>query len=184
MGGLDTLSTRKMQQSAIKASGQLTVGDLYRFSLHTLFRRFRWFLGIVAAGALFFVTSLLGRTFHWEWTWSNIVGPLILFVLVPYAFLIAPYFAARKQLANPNVGGPKTYVFSEAGIELSGPTVQAHLEWSSVVEVRETSRQMLLYPQQSMAFVLPKRFFESEADMAALRALISAKVKHAKLRQR
>jgi len=168
--------------ATICASGQLQAADLYRFSLTTLYRRFWWFLGIMAVVAVFFISSLFRGNIKWEWTWGNVWGPLFPFVLVPYAFFLAPYLAARKQVrTNPNLNGPMKYVFSDEGIEFTGPNVQAHFDWNAIVEVRETSAQFLFYPQQSVAYVIPKRFLAGPADRAALRALVRSHTTKSKL---
>jgi hypothetical protein len=171
-------------QVGVSASGQLTAGDIYCFSLTTLFRRFWWFLLIMVVVAVFFVTSLSSGTAHWEWTWGNVWGPLFPFVFVPYAFFLAPYLAARKQVKiNPNLSGPITYVFSDEGIQIKGPNSVARLDWRAIVEVRETSEQFLLYPQQAIAQVIPKRFLPTPQYQSALRSLFRAHVAKLKLRK-
>jgi hypothetical protein len=167
----------------VVASGQLTPGDMYRFYLTALARRFRWFLVIMAVVGSWFVVSLSTGSAHWEWTWPNVIGPMFPFVLVPYAFFVAPYFTARKQVrTNPNLNGPLSYGFSDTGIEFSGPNTRAHLDWKAIIEVRETSAQFLFYPQQAVAHVIPKRFLASSDDQAALRTLSRARVQKVKLR--
>jgi hypothetical protein len=154
--------------------------DMYRFSLTTLFRRFRWFL--IAVVALLIVVSLNIIAGQWDWSWQNLLGPAFL-VLIPYAFLVSPYFASRKYLRkNPNLTGPFTYIFSDQGIEISGPHSQGRLTWEAIIEVRETPTQFLLYPQTAIADIIPKRFLPNVDQQATLRALLRAHVKKVKLR--
>lgn len=162
---------------------KLETMDMYRFSLTTLFRRFRWFMVLMLAVALGLIVSFVSQEWHWEWGWQNILGPLFVFVFMPYAFFVAPYFSSRKYLRrNPNLSGPLTYTFSDAGIEVSGPNSQGRLNWQGVMEVRETPAQFLFYPQTAMAHVIPKRFLSNHDVQAALRALVRTHVKKAKLR--
>ena len=154
---------------------------MYRFSLMTLFRRFRWFVGIAVLGVSLVVFANV-RAGQWDWSWQNLLGPVFL-IFIPYAFLISPYFAARKYLRrNPNIAGPFTYTFSEGGIDVSGPNSQGHLNWQGVMEVRETSLQFLFYPQTAIAHIIPKRFLSNTDLQAALRALVRTHVKNVKLR--
>ena len=166
----------------VLATGQLTPGDLYRYYLSALLKRFWWFLVLMAVVGTWFIVSLSTGTIHWEWKVSNLAGPLFVFAFMPYAFFIAPYFTAKKQVrTNPNLNGPVRYQFSESGIELSGPNVQANLNWKAIVNARETASQILLYPQQTVAHVIPKRFLAGPDDLSALRSLIRVHVPKARL---
>jgi hypothetical protein len=120
---------------------------------------------------------------RWQWSFPEMLGPLFPLVLFPYAFFIAPYFAARKRVkTDPNLKGPVNYNIANDGIEFSGPNVHAHLNWTTIMEAQETSAQFLLYPQASIAHVIPKRFLRTPADELALRALIRAHVAKSKLK--
>jgi energy-coupling factor transporter transmembrane protein EcfT len=167
---------------SVTATGQLTTQDLYRFSLMTLFSRLWWFFGIMIFVGAWFIVSLVTGSIRWQWSVPNVIGPLFPFVIFPYAFFIAPYFAARKLVeTSPNLKGSVHYTFADDGIEFSGPNVQAHLDWKAIVKARETSAQFLFYPQASTAHVIPKRFLPTPADALALRALIRAHVAESKL---
>jgi len=169
------------EPGAFSVEVKLETMDMYRFSLMTLFRRFRWFLPI-AVGALIIVVSLNVIAGQWDWSWQNLLGPAFL-VLIPYAFLVCPYFSSRKYvLKNPNLADPFTYIFSEQGIEVSGPHSQGRLTWEAIIEVRETPAQFLLYPQTAIANIIPKRFLANVDQQATLRALFRAHVKKVKLR--
>jgi hypothetical protein len=168
---------------SVTATGQLTTQDLYRFSLMTLFTRLWWFLGIMILVGAWFIVSLLTGSIRWQWSVPNVVGPVFPFVIFPYAFFIAPYFAARKRVeTSPNLKGTLSYIFANDGIEYSGPHVQAHLDWNAIIEARETSAQFLLYPQASIAHVIPKRFLATQADEVVLRGFVRSHVAKSKLR--
>jgi len=170
-------------QTAISVQVELTPADIYRFSRMALFRRFRWFLMIVVP-AVILVICLNVLAGQWDWSWQNLLGPVFLFVFVPYGFLVSPYFAARKYLRkNPNVVGPMSYVFSESGIDVSGPHAQGHVNWEGIVQVQETAAQFLFYPQTAIAHVIPKRFLSDPEQQAGLRVLARTHVKKATLRR-
>ena len=168
----------------VTASGQLSVGDIYRFSLYALWKRFWLFLVIMVICAVYVPYSIFLAQQHWEWTISSSLGLAFPFVLTPYAFFISPYRGAKKLIkANPNVQGVLTYVFSDAGIEITGPHSRSHLDWAAIASAAETSAQFLLYPQQAIAHVIPKRFVASTDGQQALRNLLKAYVAKARLRR-
>src|SRR5712692_2572218 len=168
-------------QTALSVEVQLIPTDIYRFSLMTLFRRFRWFLAI-AVLAILPVIFLNVKAGQWDLDWQNLLGLFFLFVFMPYAFFVAPYFAARKYLRkNANVAGPLSYIFSDRGIDVSGPHSQGHLNWGAILRAQETRSQFLLYPQTAIAHVIPKRFLANADQQSSLRALVRAHVKNAKL---
>jgi hypothetical protein len=166
----------------VTASGQLSIGDIYRFSLYALWKRFWFFLVIMAICAAYVPSSIFLAQQHWEWTLSSSLGLAFPFVLTPYAFFISPYLGAKKILkTNPNVQGTLSYVFSDAGIEVTGPHSRSNLDWAAIASATETSTQFLLYPQQAIAHVIPKRFVPSPDRQAALRNLLKAHVAKAHL---
>ena len=168
----------------VTASGQLTVGDIYRYSLYTLWKRFWFFLVVMAICAAYVPYSLFLAQQHWEWTPSSLLGLAFPFVLTPYAFFISPYRGARKFIrTNPNVQGVLSYVFSDAGIEITGPHSRSHLDWAAIASAKETSAQFLLYPQQAIAHVIPKRFIASPEQISALRGLVKSYVKSRRLKR-
>jgi len=163
--------------STIVASGQLSVGDLYRYSLATLWRRFWFFLIITAVAGAYAPYSMLWSKQNWTWSPNLLLGLAFPFVLTPYAFFIGPYLGSRKLLrTNPNLQGVIQYVFSEAGIDASGPHSHGHLDWSAISEVRESASQFLLYLHRSFAHVVPKRFIASHNEVSALRRLLKQHV--------
>jgi hypothetical protein len=168
----------------ITASGQLSVGDIYRFSLYALWKRFWFFLVIMAVCAAYVPYSIFVAQQHWEWTVSSLLGLAFPFVLTPYAFFISPYRGAKKLIkTNPNVQGVLSYVFSDAGIEITGPHSHSHLDWAAIASATETSGQFLLYPQQAIAHVIPKRFVTSQDGQQALRNLLKTYIAKAHLRR-
>jgi hypothetical protein len=168
-------------QNVVSLQVQLTPKDIYRFSLTTLFRRFRWFLPIAAVGVLS-VTFLNVMAGQWDWSWPNLLGPAFLLLML-YGLFVSPYFGARKYLRNnASVVGPQSYIFSDSGIDVSGPHSQSHLSWEAILEVRETSSQFLFYPQTAIALVIPKHFLANPDQQASLKALVRRHVNKAKLR--
>ena len=163
---------------------QLDAGDMYRYSMTAMFRRFRLFVVLFSFLAVYLAFQFSSKDFHWSWSWGNVFAPLFFFIFFPYAFFIAPYFSSKKYLElNPNLAGPHTYTFSPEGVDILGPQTKSHLSWAAILEVRETSAQFLLYSQTAIAHVIPKRVFSTPGQLSALRDLVRSQVKNAKLRR-
>lgn len=170
-------------QTHLYVEVRLSASDMYRYSMTTLFRRFRLFVLLFSFLTVYLAFQFSREDFHWSWNWGNVFAPLFFFIIFPYSFFVAPYFSSKKYLErNPNLVGPNTYTLSSDGIDISGAQSKSHLNWAAIVEARETSAQFLLYSQTSVAHVIPKRFFANTDQQARLRALVRDHVKNAKLR--
>ena len=171
-----------MADQVILSDVKLTIWDMYRFLEWAIWWRFAWPLVLLAAVGIWFVYSRFFGHSHWEWNWLNVGGALFLFVLVPYAFFVLPYFALRKNVRrDPSLGGPFTYVFSEAGVDIARPRSQDHLSWETLTRVAETSSWFLMYPQTYPTQTIPKRFLSDAEQLAKLRAIVRTYAKNAKL---
>jgi len=171
-----------MADQVILSDVKLTPGDMYRFTEWAIWWRFGWPLTIWGAVAIWFVFFHFFGHRHWEWTWGNVVGALFLFVIIPYGFFVLPYFSIRKHFRRkPELSDPITYVFSEAGIEVSAPGSQTHLDWETITRISETSSWFLLYPRTFPQQTIPKRFLANVEQLVKLRALVRTCAKNANL---
>lgn len=152
--------------------------------VYALVSRFWLFFGIIVFVVLIMTTELWTGHTSWEWTPQSTAGLAFFLVLMPYIFFVAPYFSAKKQLKkNPHLAGPATVTFSDAGLDMIGPHSESHLDWSGIVKVRETKTLFLIYPQQAIAQILPKRRFANLEDESRVREMLRSHVKDAKLKK-
>src|ERR1700693_59789 len=80
--------------------------------------------------------------------------------------------AAKSLLLNAaRLKGPTRWVFSENEIETDGPTSHAEIRWNASTRVRETRLQFLLFPQDHIAYIIPKRCFQTETEIGRLREI-------------
>jgi len=171
------------EQSDLTMEVRLNSGDMYRYTMTTIFRRFRLFYVFFAALAMYLAFQFSRADFEWSWSFGNIFAPLFFFILFPYAFFIVPYFSSKKYLQrNPRLAGPNTYTFSASGVDVVTAESQSHLNWAAIQEARETRAQFLLYPQTAIAHVIPRRCFANAEQEANLRNLLRNHVKKIKLR--
>lgn len=101
--------------------------------------------------------------------WAVLFFPIILL----FTCYVIPYFAAKSLYKNnANVRSPIHWSFSEELITQQMATGKAELSWSNFIKLRETRDLFLLFPQNHLAFPLPKRAFADEKEIRAFRELI------------
>jgi len=98
-----------------------------------------------------------------------LVGPLYLFVGLP-AGIRHSLRAWRK--ANPELGSPQLYRFTETGFELRGGPSEVNIAWTSIVEARETDAVLILFTGRTMGQVLSRGAIEAAGQLDAVRALL------------
>jgi len=163
----------------IEIRGKVTLSDLARCLYFQTYRRL-WplvlvmvlmellFLAIVAA-------ALFGNGDH-----GNIQGMQPMFVVGGFWFLFLagwPYLSARNQMRDSTLfSEAATYTFSETGILSSRPSASSEMKWTALHSIREIKSSFLLYQTRRVASVVPKRFFENDAQVAAWRELANKSI--------
>lgn len=171
---------------------QLEQNDLSRAGVDIAFDRltlYRWVT--VGVGSGMFSAMLAYLVFHSidsvDLQTAVLIAGLLGVLFLPSVMIAAIYInsgrAARSLLQNtPSLRGPTRWTFSENGVETEGPTARAELRWATFTRVLETKQQYLLFPQDTQAWVIPKRCFQSEMEIARMRELARRLVPAAKLR--
>jgi hypothetical protein len=98
-----------------------------------------------------------------------LVGPLYLFVGLPSG---ARYSLRAWWKANPELGSPQLYRFTETGFELRGGPSEVTIAWASIAEARETDAVLILFTGRTMGQVLPRGAIEAAGQLDAVRALL------------
>ena len=165
----------------IAVSCQLTVRDLYFFSLTTLRRRLWWFALLMGALIVYLAYNI--ATTHVAWNAQAVAAVLFFFLFIPYSFFVSPYISAKKRIrTDPRLGSPIVYSFSPTNVEICSSTGDANLNWTAFLEALETRSHFFLYPQAQVAYVLPKRCFAGASEIGELRSLLRSAIPKAKLR--
>lgn len=100
-------------------------------------------------------------------TW---VGLLVLQAAVP---LLTRWGIVRQRRQNPNLAGPMSLTFSDAGVHVESPLGMARMPWASFVRARETPEMLLFHFSKKAAYFVPRRALR-ETDEARLRALVAS----------
>jgi len=143
-------------------------------------RRLLSVLAFVVSVAVLFYFAMVRSDPDYSWRKAAVLGTCLGLALElffwPFQWALIhsfAYYAARSLVrSKPAVLEPMTYQFSPTGATYSGPTSSGHLEWRTYIKIRETSEQFLLYVQKRLANVLPKRAFQSAADLQLFRQLV------------
>jgi hypothetical protein len=110
--------------------------------------------------------------------WPALLGGVGFVLIFELAFLslvirVAASYSARGLVrSKPTVLEPLTYDFFPSGSSWIGPTGSGTFQWKTFIRIQETKEQFLLYPQKSLANIVPKRSFQSDADLQRFRQLV------------
>ena len=163
----------------VELHGTLTVAEVTRCQYFHVLRR-GWpyaavltvipMVSVLAVGALLVAGS-------GDVQFANTV-PIFLFATFwNYIYWVLPYRNARKQFATQSfLHEPVTCAFTADEFSGLGPSASWTLAWSTLKNVRETKSLFLLYHHPSLAVIVPKRFFQSDAEMDQWRELVSSAI--------
>ena len=96
-----------------------------------------------------------------------VILALLFTVINPLSLL---YKAARQIKRTPMFSKPLEYRFDKKGFSISQDSTSDSADWESVVMLRETGKNIILYMGASNAMVLPKR--EISGQLPELKLLI------------
>ena len=170
---------------ALKVTVQLTFWETYRsiFAIVAGARKqWQWAVSalksIAFGSALFFVFCLLlcGKTESYiSLVRSSLLwGVLFFVVFTPVFLLIFPFLMLILLVLIKRGSFLRTlvvYSFFKDRIEIR-TAYESAVPWSKLVLIRETNQRFLLYFQKYMAFVVPKRCFADESEIASFRELV------------
>jgi hypothetical protein len=159
-----------VQTQGIEVSGTVTVADIVKFAYFSTYRRL-WplvLLGIVVLPvnlALFAADNSSAA--------AN-MAPLSFLVLL---WAVLPYYSARRQAATRRfLCEPLKYSFDAEGFHITATSFSTSMSWSTVKRIQETKSAILLYEASYLGRIVPKHFFQTEADLAAFKSFLVARI--------
>jgi hypothetical protein len=176
-------------QSPISLFVKLAYWDVYRLNvvlMAILLRKLLYILGFVALLWLALSALLLFRP-STESDWAMIIRngfPLKWTLVLALLFVfIVPLLAAGRVMRNERVQRGVGYQFSDTGIHLETSVSKTDLSWAAIRRVIELRSAFLVFTSPNIAFMLPRRCFDSAQAVTDLRELFRAKVAKTKLRR-
>lgn len=165
----------------IAFKGQLTEEDWRLVNRLVARRSSRWVLAFALVVVLLVAMPL--------WTWGSLTtrpdlflvraAPLLaLFVIWALMLALLPRFVTRYHWRrNKILQQPVRGTVSQAGIDITVENISTvHLPWELLLKYREGKDLLLVYqgPNQVMYFF--RKYFATEADWQAVRALVARKL--------
>jgi hypothetical protein len=176
--------TAKMtDQSPIEVVTQLEQRDVARANIDIALGRFtpyKWVVLGISSGVLsaMFVVVIFPQIAKSPDRWLEILLVGLIGLLGWPAILVgAIHLNSRKAAKSllrsaPARQGPTHWLFSDSEVQMIAPTGSSNIEWKAFIRVRETGLQFLLYPQDQIAYVIPKRSFSTKEQISRFKELI------------
>lgn len=167
----------------ITVTTTMTERDLRSAIVYTMHRRSRFMLRIIAVllVLLVLVTALglgIGSDFSGvegflAELWPLYLVIILLAVLVPFTI----WQTARRQMrSSSELSQPHVFRFDDEGFEIESAHSSGRCAWPALHEVRERPETLMLYRSKDLFHLLPKRSFDSPAQLEALKALLRDKL--------
>jgi hypothetical protein len=174
---------------SVVVSTTLSFKDLYRFQVGQMMARLWFVLAIPVVLTAAVLVLLIASKFqpdsanHAGQLNDLVLNLLPLLALFGFLFLVAPAISALSASKNPNLRGGTRYEVSSLGVVNEGQHSRGDIRWAAFIKAKELGWAFLLYPQKNIAYLIPKRDLQSEADLLLLRRLIAENIPKAKMRR-
>jgi YcxB-like protein len=156
---------------SIPAEGKFTIADVWRGT--SLVARKHFAIAYIVAVVMWSIAVLLtvtGAASLQERVAFYVFPPL----LVGY-YWVTMFFQARLQAkGSPNLQGTVSYTFDDLGYVVEGVHARGEVKWSGLVKWNEGKHCFAIYTSPKIANIIPKRFFQSPADVEAVRGFLQA----------
>ena len=162
-------------QDVIEVEGQLTRDDYVHYFMWTTLRLP---LALRMMAVIFVTLGLLfGAILLRERDMTALLVRLVLSLLgaVLWVLLMGRAYrsnAVKLYQTNRILQKPIRYRFGRGGLSTATPSSEERVAWSALHQVRETRDAFYPYLSAGHAYVIPKRFFESEEQIEQFRALL------------
>ncbi len=99
-----------------------------------------------------------------------LLGLGVFWLIYLWPFLIYRTRATLKR--TPSLQGNVRFQFDESGYTVETMHAHAEVKWGALSKSIETGKSFLLYQNPKIGSVVPKRFFQSAADVETLREFL------------
>jgi hypothetical protein len=149
-------------------SVELTKGEIASYNFHHI----RWLVRLDALGFCLLIACAYFSFASPDSDIRNTLGVLVfwgvLFLAVglsqPFILFLQIYIF--KSPAVVDQMQPKIYLFDDFGIHIETAGRHATMPWSKVTGIKDIDRLFLIYTSPKLAYVIPKRYFDSREEQA------------------
>lgn len=161
-----------MQPHSYQIVIDLTIKDMeyFLYSQYTKKLSAKIFIGIAALMGLMTLYILI--TTQDMRVMQGFILPLVIFIGLPWSIK-----SQAKKLFESSNGQFKNnnYTFEEDGLTIVNANSNTKLTWDMIFKLEENKQQVLLFVNNAVAHVLPKRYFKTEAELQQFLQLVRTK---------
>jgi hypothetical protein len=164
---------------SIRISTTPTFSAYARFVMWAAFRQCRFLVPFAILALICFLLAPViplerqGAMARYRASLSGLILPGMVFVLLP----LSSYYAARKRWQNATeLRAPRTYVFSDEGVDIAAQSFNSHVAWKHVVTADQHRDQILLGTAQKQFYLVLVDDFESQEQFDRFLELVRSKV--------
>lgn len=168
-----------MFKEKISFSVQMTVKEVYRFTMHHVYHRLS---GVFACSISLaaFITLLVAFETLTEQSRAILIMLSIWLIFVEPVVL---YIRSRGQVKrNKTYRQPLNYEIDKQGITVSQGEIEQTIAWGNLLQIIETKTQYLVYSSKINAFIFPKDAIGEECSAFEQMVLLYTKDTNVKLK--
>ena len=155
-----------MEPIDFKIEVRLSRGEIARYNFHHI----RWLVLMDAIGLAVLMRIVFVSLVHPDLAFRNMLkivimwGVLILAVGFSQPLILFLQVFIFKSPAVESQMQPRVYTFDDSGIHIQTGIKQATTVWPRVIAIKDIPRLFLIYTSPKLAYVIPKRYFESRRE--------------------
>lgn len=167
------------EKKIIEVQAKLNFEEYLRLNFSLLLRDKRVWLSIFLV-IMLVIMLVEKRLTEGQWADSEIKLGLLLSLTI-FLFFVLPlltYLRTKSYFKkNPLLSELTTFYFEPERIEIV--TLESHttLTWRRVYKIREFNHYILIYQNRHIAYVVPKKSFDSASDIEMVKNMIRTKTK-------
>jgi hypothetical protein len=158
----------------VVAEGKFEFADVWDGTLRACRRTILILSGLGVLTIFFAVWLGLRRDEGWAGE-RILLGLGVFWIVYLWPFMIYRTRATLKR--TPNLQGDVRFEFSDEGYAVSTVHANSTVKWSALSSWKETKKTLMLYQNPKIGSLVPKRFFQSAADVETVRGFLRANVK-------
>lgn len=152
----------------INLTVQLTRKEYLRFRYYTLYRSMLIKI-ITIVGIICLINWVVDILFFDKK--MSLDTMVLVFALIMLYLPLKIYFESKSTFYNSPIAENLTYTISNECIHVEGETFDSSFTWDRVYSVEETKYWILIWQTESVANIIPKKYFSSD-DLICLKNIV------------
>jgi hypothetical protein len=154
-------------QTEYKIEVRLTKWEIARYNFYHI----RWLVLLDAIGFAVLLGFVFVSLVNPDPGFRNMLkiaimwGVLILAVGLSQPLILFLQVFVLKSPAVESQMEPRVYTFDDSGIHIKAGPRHATTLWLRIVEIKDIPKLLLIYTNPKLAYIIPKRYFESRREM-------------------